>query len=381
MFLVSRAEEILYGISFFLAISGCIDDTKSQSISLPAEWFWDTCDISELVISELPVVDRSWQKTSIPHRVFLPDQSIWYTTAMAPDGNHYLYVDADDGAQVFFNHKQCQVINGYYYDLPGMIDSAWLSIRVLNNAMWGGLRNVQWVDRDSMDNIWSEQRDSIAQLEEIFGVYGKDIFLPPNGYQVHTRSATRFTCWGDSQGGWDVFQSLCHLMGNIPRIDFSIGLGDLVSDGVDVAQWYSLFTCLTLMVEKGIPVYPIPGNHDYDGYYDDLIPANYRRLFTNEGQLTYTFWSAGPACFMALDPNSTFPLSLDSIQLAWAVDRMHSKTWREAAWRFILIHQPPYSQGWPGYEGDAFIRSFVAAMRKVTGLTLCCPGIVMILSI
>lgn len=38
---------------------------------------------------------------------------------------------------------------------------------------------------------------------------------------------------------------------------------------------------------------------------------------------------------------------------------MESAAWKNARLRFLLIHQPPYSAGWPGYHGDSFIRELV----------------------
>jgi hypothetical protein len=146
---------------------------------------------------------------------------------------------------------------------------------------------------------------------------------------------------------------------NIPRLEYSIGLGDLVADGVVTAQWFSFLTCLAPLIEKRVNIFPIVGNHDYDGYYDELIPHNYLRHIANRFGSTYTSWSAGPVFFLVLDANSSFPLGLDSLQYQWATQKMLSHEWQKATWRFVLIHQPPYAQGWPGYQGDFFIRSFV----------------------
>ncbi len=43
---------------------------------------------------------------------------------------------------------------------------------------------------------------------------------------------------------------------------------------------------------------------------------------------------------------------------------MASDAWREADWRFLMLHQPPYSQGWPGYQGDGFIRALVDTLAE-----------------
>lgn len=113
-------------------------------------------------------------------------------------------------------------------------------------------------------------------------------------------------------------------------------------------------------LQKKMPLFFIPGNHDYDGYYDDLIPQNYLKHISGEktGKTYYNFY-VGKAAFIALDPNRNFPLSIDSTQQNWMLQTMQTKSWKEADWHFIVIHQVPYGQGWNGYEGDLFIRNMI----------------------
>ena len=344
-----------------LILSGCQVEDKMQPESVPDVWLWDTCSMKELNVAQTPNPDTTWSKVTLPHSISVVDQAMWYVSKIKSSGNHYLFIDANDGAQIFYDEMPYPAIRGYYYQLPESNDSCWLKIRVLNSGQQGGLKKVLWKQRDSLDFIWSEQNNLLVQLEEIYfsDLYRSDVFLPVDGYEVNNHKAIRFTCWGDSQGGWNVFQSLCNLMLNIPRLDFSVGLGDLVSDGVSSAQWYSFLTCLAPLIEKQVQIYPLPGKKDYNGYYDHLIPKNYLNHFTTENQPTYTSWSAGPAIFLALDPNAAFPHGLDTVQYQWAMDKMNSDRWQKATWRFILCHQPPYAQGRPGYQGDGFARSFV----------------------
>ncbi len=357
----TNIKEVFLCITLFFALSGCVGEREKKFVSVPQEWLWDTCRIGELISSNPPAVSGEWQVTPIPHRFSRPNQAIWYAAVIESSQDKYLFIDADDGAQVFFNQKHYPARNGYYYKFPDHPDCGWLHIRVLNNAKQGGLNDVRWLDRDSMDYIWSQRDDLLVPLEDIFlsNLYRSDVFLPEDGHQVHDRQSVRFTCWGDSQGGWGTFHSLCNYMLHIPKLEFSIGLGNLVSDGVNSAQWFSFLTCLAPLIEKRVQIFAIPGIHDYHGYYDDLFPVNYRRHFTKDGHPTYTSWSAGPAIFMTLDPNNSFPPGLDAKQYSWAIRKMRTPEWKQATWRFILIHQPPYAQGWSGYTGEEFIRSFI----------------------
>lgn len=350
----------LYGVSFLLLL-GCQPDLESTQPAIPEQWFWDTCTVASLLVDQPPAPDSNWQSVALPHRILLPDHALWYSAKIKSSDQYYLYVDADDGAQVFLGGEKYAATGGYYYELPYTEDSLWLSIRVINNAMHGGLRKVEWIGKENMDAVWQERTAVLEQLEEIYlsDLYRSDVFLPRDNYTLHKKGYTKFTVWGDSQGGWPKFESLCYQMLYQSKLEFSIGLGDLVGEGISTAQWFSFMTCLAPLIEKRVLVFPVAGNHDYDGYYDDLVPRNYIRHILGENRPTYSSWRAGPAIFMALDPNGSFPIGLDKEQYQWALDKMSSQTWKEATWRFILIHQPPYAQGWQGYQGDQFIRQFI----------------------
>ena len=152
--------------------------------------------------------------------------------------------------------------------------------------------------------------------------------------------------------------------------DFSIGLGDLVSDGSQAAQWLGFLYAWQPLASQ-IPVYPVIGNHDYDGYYDDLVPALYRQYIREK---TYFSWAHGNSIFVALDPNERFPLGIEGAQHAWFLEQIDSEAWQRATWRFVLLHQPPYSQGWPDYHGDDFIRELIEEYAEPAGIDFVLSG-------
>ncbi|WP_373397476.1 metallophosphoesterase [Algoriphagus halophilus] len=65
----------------------------------------------------------------------------------------------------------------------------------------------------------------------------------------------------------------------------------------------------------------------------------------------------GPAAILSLDPNVNFPVSIPegTDQREWLEATMDSEAWNAAPWKIIVLHQPPYSQGWPGYQGEAAV--------------------------
>ena len=330
---------------------------------------------------------------TLPHRVLKPNWPLWYEADLPINSPGWLYVNADDGAQVFQNGNPLVPVRGTYFPVTAS-DASTITIRVLNNALRGGLQEVMWIGEEDFDlqrrqadlrlrlrklvyealQVHPLSEDVYALVREAIGVQTPEAveageeavgsrLLHPRLQSIGNAvtDSFSFTAWGDSQGGWTTFQSLVNSMSIQPDA-FSIGLGDLVSNGSSPEQWLSFVLALQPLLQKQ-PVFPVAGNHDYDGYYNDLVPDLYYQHTRSERvSEPYFSWQYGGAYFLAVDPNQNFPLGFDDEQLAWMMNEMNSSGWEAANWRFILLHQAAYSQGWPGYEGDVFIRELVDSL-------------------
>lgn len=334
----------------------------------------------------------------LPHRINRPNWPLWYERSLSIREPAYLYVNADDGAQCYLDGILQEPVMGSYFEIEPNADSVLVSLRVLNNALNGGLRSVALIKAADFERFQKEQiaalhvrqllylahldggatynelLDRTASLltEGDLGALQKldpkfsILNLPklPNGLpEPQTDGTFSFSAWGDSQGGWSIFDQIVQQMTEHPDA-FSIGLGDLVSEGVEEDQWLAFTQCLQPLLAKR-PVFGVAGNHDYDGYYNDLNPLLYRKyVLEGKDRPTYFSWTYGNAFFLALDPNESFPLGINGAQRSWMAAEMDSPEWREASWRFLLIHQPPYAQGWPEYHGDEFIREIVDSLAE-----------------
>jgi len=71
----------------------------------------------------------------------------------------------------------------------------------------------------------------------------------------------------------------------------------------------------------------------------------------------YQFWREGPFAFLALDTNENFPVGIGkgTGQWEWFEKSIQSEIWKTSPWKIVLVHQPPYSQGWKGYSGEKTI--------------------------
>jgi len=400
---------------------------------------------------------------NLPHGMDKPDRAFWYRKQIAIPDSGFFYIRADDGAQLFVNGQQIfRQTDNFFPVIPGEVE---VTVRVLNNAMRGGLHSVSfitliqydayknelknylqlkqnleklilfrnkppelfqlvssWMANNSTPNYealsanlsdypfitgpWLQRTDKggfiikawTDNLEDVVLHYGYkphkleynmiraagiSVFELPEAlpsdtvyyqlttaktkspvYHFYTResNAFSFSVWADSQSGWNVFRE--NIKNTLPYNDiFSVGVGDLVGNGADQEEWRMFFTTLSASSPYR-PYYLIPGNHDYDGYYDNLIPAFYRSLIRDNEP--WQFWSYGNCAFIALDANERFPIGVPegSEQWKWFHQQLQSVRWKSATWRFVLLHQPPYSQGWPGYEGDQVIRDLLEPVIK-----------------
>ncbi|MBK7809470.1 MAG: metallophosphoesterase [Saprospiraceae bacterium] len=290
------------------------------------------------------------EKVNLPHRLTLPNSVFWYYKKLKTKSNATIKLNADDGAQVWVNHQRIKPDRDGNFPFQTASDSAEIIIRVLNNAVAGGLLSVEILDGKDV-NIQENSSQTKIQ-SNITPLMSKKKNIQPDKKEIS------FSFWGDSQGGWNTFNRFAQKMAGFDD-DFSLGLGDLVADGSRDSEWTSFRKAIEPL-QKKMPLFFIPGNHDYDGYYDDLIPQNYLQHITAEksGKTYYDFY-VGKAAFIALDPNRNFPLSIDAEQQKWMLQTIQSRKWKEADWRFVVIHQVPYGQGWEGYEGDHFIRTLI----------------------
>jgi hypothetical protein len=166
-----------------------------------------------------------------------------------------------------------------------------------------------------------------------------------------------FHVWADSQSGWDVFSRHMQNIQTMPDV-FGVAVGDLVGNGSDGEEWKS-FLRLAAAATARMPYFFVPGNHDYDGYYDDMKPVWFNTLFGDQPH--HRMWTYANCAFISLDLHAGFPVSISSAlsQGQWMLQQIRQPAWQLADWRFVFVHHPPYSRGWPGYEGELSLRQFL----------------------
>jgi hypothetical protein len=188
------------------------------------------------------------------------------------------------------------------------------------------------------------------------------------------RGAFSFGVIADSQNRWEILSLLTELLRSRSPA-FVAAVGDMVEEGDRQIHWQSLLKTLHPLASE-IPVILIGGNHEYDGCFETMRSPWLERYARHRTGERYAAWSCGHARFIALDPNLHYPtgVPLDSEQYRWFLRELQSPAWSRAVWRFLLIHQPPYSQGWYEYTGDLPIREMLAPLMEPYGIDAVISG-------
>ncbi|PZV77171.1 calcineurin-like phosphoesterase family protein [Algoriphagus aquaeductus] len=385
------------------------------------------------------------ENLNLPHRISFPNHSLWYQKEVNLEKG-ILFIDGDDGVQLWANEVRIpRAKDGEFFPIASEGEFR-LTIRVVNNAMAGGLRKVRWISEERFAD-WQNQkkyaRDSILAVRKVqllndsvqksnlerltwvekkqeledFPVLMTDPVLmlgadqtwfvrwvSEKGGEASIRLSTgeklelnavdgiftlpfledsirfelfqdkvfqgsyefvrpefgdqvKLALWGDAQGGWATFHQIAHLIRE-KQVDLSIGAGDLVNNGSEEYAYPRFLQKLSLMNTAQLPV---PGNHDYDGFYEDLDPVLLRSYVFRAKEPRYGFQQVGPLAILTLDPNENFPVSIpeNSAQRKMVEQVLNSDSWNQSPWKMIVLHQPPYSQGWPGYHGEKSIRDLL----------------------
>ncbi|MEZ4948832.1 MAG: metallophosphoesterase [Saprospiraceae bacterium] len=440
--------------------SNLILPLEPEGKELQADWSYTKGDKQEQLKVEI-APENEGIRVSLPHRVLEPNTALWYSSNVEIPETQVWKINADDGCQLFLEGKQVfQYHEGGYFLLKSSNGKKLdVKIRVLNNAMHGGLRQIKCFPKDSLDQFFkmsesyvdylyalefykdhtesfeierprfefnkdsldlnglhnlfmgypvltqplvafSDQGNAIirmktfseSQVELEWGSdglhFGQKLKIQPNEgkvqfevsksganpmvfyrikqensesgifsfkYPPSEKDDFSFTVWGDSQGGWETFGSLVEQK-DFQKGDFFIGLGDLVNEGCDPLPWFYFTKSLKPALKKGA-VMLVPGNHDYDGYYDELVAKNYHEISPHSNYFLRVW---GNSAFLAMDLNEVFPLGFNSKQDSLFKKAIQSKEWRSAQWHFLLVHQPVHSKGWPGYQGEPFLNQYLS---------------------
>lgn len=155
------------------------------------------------------------------------------------------------------------------------------------------------------------------------------------------------------------------------EFDFGLHVGDInqhIGEEYDLVYYQAYVDIL-----KHATIFTCIGNHDT--YFDGTLTyQNSFELFHNNPDSTERYYSAnfGNVHIISLDTN--LPYDPSSPQYQWLVNDLTSSMRKATLWTFVINHQPPYSEGWPGYPGEIGVRTYLIPLYEKYGVDMSFSG-------
>lgn len=186
-----------------------------------------------------------------------------------------------------------------------------------------------------------------------------------------------FAVVNDIHGKNDVLERLLS-HADQERNDLVFFNGDMVSNIQSEEQLFAGFmdTAVKLFASE-TPMYYSRGNHETRGNFASAFPEYFP---TSSGKLYYLF-RRGPVCFVVLDcgedkPDSDIEYSgivafdqYRTKQAAWLKEALQSEEFREASYKVVICHMPPFG-GWHGEQEIA--GKFVPLLNEAGAQVMLC---------
>ncbi|MGH2619191.1 MAG: metallophosphoesterase family protein, partial [Anaerolineales bacterium] len=183
---------------------------------------------------------------------------------------------------------------------------------------------------------------------------------------------------GDSGYGQRSTWDLAELMASY-RLDFVLHTGDLayrVNEEADPFEGYAKKYFLNLApLLTGLPIYPVPGNHEYDRETYWLDRPFYFYAFAGVGiqgaanESWYSFSRAGIQ-FLMLDSQVFHGAAGRASQTAWVAERLADSNFR---FSIPVFHTPPFTSGLHRNDGTALAAEWLPRF-EAAGVPLVLSG-------
>ncbi len=167
----------------------------------------------------------------------------------------------------------------------------------------------------------------------------------------------RFVVYGDTRSMPEAHAVVMRgIVDSRPAVVFHVG--DLVSSGGDYASWGPEFFVPAAPIMQQVPLIPVPGNHEYWG----AGPSWFSYLFNLRPGAGWWALTYGSIHFIGLDSNAGFAPGSD--QYEWLVAELQSPAAKEALWRVVLLHHPPYTCSYAYSDDKAVVQSLVPLFNQ-----------------
>ncbi|MDP4240479.1 MAG: T9SS type A sorting domain-containing protein [Bacteroidota bacterium] len=190
---------------------------------------------------------------------------------------------------------------------------------------------------------------------------------------TNTNTSFKVGIWGDSHN-FSPFSSMASYLVNNLRPDFCVTTGDIsTNDGNIYSDLQNVFIPVVLgTIGTKVPFYEGFGNHDV--WNGNLIrgfvsqPSAYNSdAAAVSGSYAYVY---GNSVFITIDWNR---YSADLAPNGWLETFLRSDVSKNATFRFIFIHCPPFIERWQGAEQEV-VKTNIPLLSKKYGVTAVFSG-------
>jgi len=185
--------------------------------------------------------------------------------------------------------------------------------------------------------------------------------------KIHRETPFSFAVWGDNRTDPATHESVINSMLQFEP-DIALNVGDVVTTGVNYEEWSNEYFLPIRRLATKVPTYIAIGNHEYGGYGCGNPVVWFERFVNHPPPNKYYFsFTYGNSYFMILNPQeeaACYDVRPGSEQYEWMLKQFESDEYRNASFRFVFFHEPPYSEGWSGgyYDGEASLRAHLVPL-------------------
>jgi hypothetical protein len=115
----------------------------------------------------------------------------------------------------------------------------------------------------------------------------------------------------------------------------------------DILKSATIFTCI--------------GNHDNAYDYAQTYLKSFE-LPHNNPDSTERYYSINYGNVHCISLDTNLPYNPGSPMYEWLLQDLKSTMRKETMWTFVFFHHPPWSEGWPGYPGEANVRTYLVPL-------------------
>lgn len=161
--------------------------------------------------------------------------------------------------------------------------------------------------------------------------------------------------------------------------ELAVAVGDSVSQPEE-AQWDQFLDGFRALFHR-VPLWPVLGNHEARGqtYFDAFVVPGAAPEPPEEIFYSVRWGSVWMGMLEIVDLDVAYWLGVEAPEVAWLKEQLSGPEAREARWRFLFIHEPPWSVGWghcdsPIYYGEKALREVLVPLASEYGVTAIFSG-------